>query len=135
MRSEAYIYSFTEPIDPEDLVILLRQTHWANKREAPDVQRMLNGSQITLGVWHEERLMAFSRVVTDDLYRAFIDDVIVDVEFRGQGIASTMLDKLLKRLQHVEQVMLDCDSEMASFYARFGFKHKGCSSMILENRP
>ena len=134
MMSEAYIYSFTEPIDPEDLVILLRQTDWANKREAPDVQRMLNGSQITIGVWYEERLIAFSRVVTDDLYRALIDDVIVDVEFRGQGIASTMLDKLLKRLQHVEQVMLDCASEMASFYARFSFKHKGGSSMILENR-
>ncbi len=129
-----YIYSFTEPINPEALHVLLRQTDWANTRSPLDIQRMLDRSQITLGVWDDDKLIAFSRVITDDMFRALIDDVVVDAAVRGQGIASTMLDKLLKRLQHVEQVMLDCDTDLSSFYARSGFRNKGGCSMLLEKQ-
>ncbi len=129
-----YIYSFTEPINPEALHVLLRQTDWANTRSPLDIQRMLDRSQITLGVWDDDKLIAFSRVITDDMFRALIDDVVVDAAVRGQGIASTMLDKLLKRLQHVEQVMLDCDTGLSGFYARSGFRNKGGCSMLLEKQ-
>ena len=132
--SKPYIYSFTEPINPEALHMLLRQTDWANMRSPLDIQRMLDRSQITLGVWDDDKLIAFSRVITDDMFRALIDDVVVDAAVRSQGIAATMLDKLLKRLQHVEQVMLDCDTGLSGFYARFGFRDKGCCSMLLEKQ-
>ncbi|MCE2473912.1 MAG: hypothetical protein J4G18_18840 [Anaerolineae bacterium] len=61
-----YIYSFTEPINPEELRRLLLQTSWANDRGPLDIQQMLDRSQITLGVWHEDQLIGFSRVITDD---------------------------------------------------------------------
>ncbi len=131
--SKPYTYSFSEPINPEALRALLVQTDWADTRSLLDIQRMLDHSQITLGVWKDDHLIAFSRVITDDIYRALIDDVVVDKAFRDQGIATTMLDKLLNRLQHVEQVMLDCATGLSGFYARFGFRPKGGSSMLLEN--
>lgn len=129
-----YIYSFGEPINPEDLHRLLQQTEWAQTRDPLDIQYLLDHSQLTLGVWDEERLIAFARVITDDRYRALIDDVVVDSDYRGRGIASHMLDTLLKRLEHIEQVMLDCDVELASFYAKFGFSQKECASMLRDNR-
>ncbi len=129
-----YIYSFTEPINPEDLRRLLLQTSWANKRGPLDIQQMLDRSQITLGVWHEDQLIGFSRVITDDLYRALIDDVVVDRAYRKQGVAAEMLEKILMRTQHVEIVMLDCDANLAGFYGKFGFKQKGGASMELRNK-
>ncbi len=123
------IFSFTEPINPEELRELFQQTGWAQNRDPLDIQQMLDRSQITLGVWDEDRLVAFSRVITDDRYRALIDDVVVDSAYRSQGIASTMLEKLLMRMQHIEIVMLDCAAELAGFYARHGFVEKGGSSM------
>lgn len=129
-----YIYSFTEPINPEELRRLLLQTSWANKRGPLDIQQMLDRSQITLGVWHEDQLIGFSRVITDDLYRALIDDVVVDRAYRKQGVAAEMLEKILKRTQHVEIVMLDCDANLAGFYGKFGFKQKGGASMELRNK-
>ena len=113
---------------------LLQQTDWAQSRDPLDIQFMLDHSQLTLGVWDEERLIAFARVITDDRYRALIDDVVVDSDYRGRGIASLMLDTLMKRLEHIEQVMLDCDFELAPFYARFGFSQKECASMLRDNR-
>lgn len=132
--SKPYIYSFSEPINPVALRALLQQTDWADRRSPLDIQRMLDHSQITLGVWNEDRLIAFSRVLTDDIYRALVDDVVVHSQFRNQGIASAMLDKLLKRLQHVEQIMLDCAPDLCGFYARFGFQAKDGASMLLENK-
>lgn len=126
-----YIYSFTEPVNAEELSELLKQTHWANKRSPLDVQKTLDHSQLTLGVWDDECLIGFCRVVTDDIYRALIDDVVVDDAYRDQGIATTMLEKLLKRLQHIEIVMLDCAPHLCGFYARLGFVEKTDTSMML----
>ncbi|MCY3866730.1 MAG: GNAT family N-acetyltransferase [Chloroflexi bacterium] len=112
---------------------LFKQTGWANTRNPLDVQQMLDRCHFTLGVWDEDQLIGFSRVITDDRYRALIDDVVVDSAYRGQGIASEMLDKMLKRMQHIETIMLDCAPELESFYGRFGFKAKDCSSMELNN--
>ena len=131
--STRYIYSFTEPIRPEQLMKLFKQTGWANTRNPLDVQQMLDRCHFTLGVWDEDQLIGFARVITDDRYRALIDDVVVDSAYRGQGIASEMLDKMLKRMQHIETIMLDCAPELESFYGRFGFKAKDCSSMELNN--
>lgn len=129
-----YIYSFTEPINPEELLRLLLQTTWAHKRGPLDIQQMLDRSQITLGVWDEDQLIAFSRVITDDRYRALIDDVVVDSAYREQGVASEMLERILKRTQHIEMVMLDCDAGLAGFYGKFGFEQKGGASMELHNK-
>ena len=128
-----YIFSFTEPISPEQLIKLFKQTGWANARDPLEIQQMLDRSHFTLGVWDEDQLIGFSRVITDDRYRALIDDVVVDSAYRGQGIASEMLDKMLKRMQHIEEIMLDCAPELEGFYARFGFQVKRSSSMLLRN--
>ena len=128
-----YIFSFTEPINPDELRTLFEQTSWANNRSPLDIQLMLDRSHFTLGVWDEDHLIGFARVITDDRYRALIDDVVVDSAYRKQGIASQMLDKMLKRLQHIESIVLECGPEMESFYGRFGFERNDSSSLKLRN--
>lgn len=129
-----YIYSFTEPINPEDLHRLFQQTDWADSRSPLDIQLMLDRSQITLGVWDEDLLIAFARVITDDRFRALLDDVVVDSAYRHQGVATQMLQRILKRVEHIEQVMLDCGLDVASFYERFGFAQKRGASMLLRRQ-
>ena len=129
-----FIYSFTEPLNPEDLQGLFQQTDWAQRRTPLDIQQMLDKSQLTLGVWDDDRLIGFARVVTDDLYRAWIEDLVVDRAYRKQGIASRMLAKLLKRLEHIEQVMLDCAPPQQTFYEKFGFQVKTAASMQLTRK-
>ena len=128
-----YIYSFSEPINPEELHRLFQQTSWAASRSPLDIQMMLDRSQITLGVWDEDHLIGFARVITDDLYRAVIDDVVVEGAYRHRGVASHMLEKILKRTEHIEIVMLDCDSDLIGFYGQFGFTAKDCAALELRN--
>jgi len=123
------IFSFTEPIRPEILQELFDQTTWAKSRDPLDIQQMLDNTQLTLGVWDNEKLVGFARAVTDDIYRALIEDVVVDSNYRKQGIGTHMIHKMLKRLEHVEVIMLDCDPTLVSFYEQHQFQQKTSASM------
>ena len=127
--SDQFTFSFTEPINPEILQILFKQADWTANRTPLDIQQMLDHSQLILGVWDDDKLIGFARVVTDNIYRAWILDVIVDQAYHEQGVGSHIVAKLLKRLEHIEEVILDCDTELVSFYEKHGFKMKSSASM------
>lgn len=126
---ERFTFSFTEPINPEQLQALFQQTDWAKSRSPLDIQQMIDNSQLILGVWDDDQLVGFARVVTDDIYRAWIEDVIVDEAYRKHGIGSHMVQKLLKRLQHIENITLDCVPDLTPFYEKHGFTTKKVTSM------
>ncbi len=127
--SEQFTFSFTEPINPETLQMLFKQAEWTTNRSPLDIQQMLDHSQLTLGVWDDDKLIGFARVITDNIYRAWIEDIIVDEAYHEQGIGSHIVDKLLKRLEHIEEVTLNCLAELVPFYERQGFKTKTIASM------
>lgn len=126
---QQFTYSFSEPINPEVLQRLLKQTDWADKRQPLEIQQMLDNSQLVLGVWKDEQLIGFARVITDDIYRAWIEDVVVHQDYRKMGVGSHMLEKLLKRLEHVEDITLNCNHELIPFYEKKGFKNKKIACM------
>ena len=115
-------YSFDRQIEPERLQGLLRQTGWANQRSIEGIQEMLQGTPLTLGVWEGDRLVGFARVITDGIYRALIDDVVVEESKRGTGIGSELMRQLIERLTEVEEVFLHCGEQVVSFYERHRFE-------------
>lgn len=135
MVSERFTYSFSEPINPEQLQTLFQQTDWAKTRSPLDIQHMLDNSQLILGVWDDDQLVGFARVVTDDIYRAWIEDIVVDEKHRHSGIGTHIVKKLLKRLEHIENVTIDCIPELETFYGKHGFKTKSVISMQVSHQP
>ena len=132
--SDQFTFSFTEPINPEILQVLFQQADWASSRSPLDIQNMLDNSQLTLGVWDDDKLIGFARVITDNIYRAWIEDVIVDKSYHQQGVGSHIVGKLLKRLEHIEEITLHCLAELAPFYEKHGFKAKTLTSMYIKRR-
>ena len=114
-------YSFERPLVPQDVQRLLKQTSWASHRETPGIEKMLKNSFLTLGVWDDDRLIGFARVLSDGAYRALIDDVVVDESYRGKGIGTEIMKHLLSRLKQVEEVFLRTGKEMVPFYEGLGF--------------
>lgn len=126
---EQFTFSFTEPINPEILQSLFKQADWTINRSPLDIQQMLDNSQLTLGVWDDDNLIGFARVITDNIYRAWIEDVVVDTSYHQQGVGSHIIAKLLIRLEHIEEVTLNCVAELVPFYEKHGFKNKTVASM------
>jgi predicted GNAT family N-acyltransferase len=122
-------YQFTNQIDLTALQRLFAQADWTASRSREQLARMLTHTRVCLGVWDGERLIGFARAITDDLFRAFVEDVIVDEAYRGQGIGAEIMHRLLERLAHVEEITLNCHDHLLPFYQRLGFERAGLNYM------
>ena len=122
-------YSFAQIITPADLLPLFAQAGWTANRSSEAIQTLLDHTRVYLGVWDGTRLVGFARAITDDLFRAYIEDVIVDSTYRGQGIGAEIMRHLLTRLAHVEEITLNCEDHLIPFYERFGFERVGMAYM------
>ena len=125
-------YSFDRQIEPEQLQGLLRQTGWANQRSIEGIQKMLDGTLVILGAWEGNHLVGFVRVITDGIYRALIDDVVVEESKRGTGIGSELMRRVVDRLSEVEEVFLRCGQHVVPFYERHNFERSNGVIMDLK---
>ena len=129
-------FSFDRPVGPEELGPLLNQSDWAQGRTGPGLETMLRMSSLKLGVWDDNRLVGFARVLSDGVYRCVIEDVIVDESYQDRGIGTRIMRTLMKELSGVEHVYLFTGGErLKQFYERLGFSLTPYLSMrILHDR-
>ena len=134
---EELVASWDRQITATQLLVLLEQTDWASGRSRSGLSRMLSASQLKLGLWRpsDNTLVGFLRVLTDGVYRALIDDVVVDESLRGTGWGTKLLELACARLADVEEVQLGCAEATAPFYERLGYRGwESPGTMVLE-RP
>lgn len=122
LNMTTYLYNVTNAIDVAELQKLFAQASWTTRRTPEAIQVMLDNTPVCLGVWDGDRLIGFARAITDDVFRATLEDVIVDEAYRGQGIGGEIVRRMLARLAHVEEIVLACADERIPFYAAHGFE-------------
>ena len=107
---------------------LFQGTWWAADRDEELTRRVLEGSDIVLGLGDPAgaELHAFCRVLTDGATLALVLDVVVAQHHRGTGLGRALIEHLLATdpVPKVASVELVCQPEMISFYEQFGFTAK-----------
>jgi len=109
----------------EDLCALYQQEWWSAGRTLAETRRMLERMPLVVGF--EEvatgRLVAFARVLTDFVYKAWIFDVIVAKEYRGRGLGRRLFSAVVDHpeLRGVEHLELYCLPELVPYYQGWGF--------------
>lgn len=107
-----------------DLMDLYKNEFWSDKRTREDVVKMLASTDVIIGLVDEcDRLIGFTRVLTDFVYKAMIFDVIIKPTHRKMGLGAKLMDAVLNhpKLQTVENFALNCLPHMMPFYERWGF--------------
>lgn len=97
--------------------------------------RLLAGSEaIVLAVdpAADERVVGFVTAVGDGVLASYIPLLEVLPAYRGRGIGSELVRRLLERLRDRYMVDLVCDEDLVPFYERFGMARYG--AMILRRR-
>tara|TARA_B110001452_G_scaffold102866_1_gene85377 strand:- start:122 stop:532 length:411 start_codon:yes stop_codon:yes gene_type:complete len=130
------IYDFSSQ-HLEQLHQLYQNVWWANKRSFEQTVACVKGSQVCIGLLDEqEKLVGFTRVITDGIFKAIIFDVIVCQSQRGNKLCLQLIDfvkahPVLNNAQHIE---LYCLPELESFYSILGFTTElgGVNLMRLE---
>jgi ribosomal protein S18 acetylase RimI-like enzyme len=121
-------YRFVEQINDRlrgDLMELYRHEWWTNQRCDADVARMLQHSDLVVGVCTDPggQLVGFTRVLTDRVFKALIFDVIVAPAHRHSGLGRRLIDHVLNHstLAGVRHIELYCRPELIRFYEQWGF--------------
>jgi GNAT superfamily N-acetyltransferase len=123
-------YRLVHELD-EGLVVQLHSLYrgewWSRDRMLDDTRRCVAGSQLCFALLNDaDRLVAFARVLTDFVFKAFIFDVIVAADHRARGLGDAIMQNVLQheRLRHVRHFELYCLPEMIPYYRRLGFSEE-----------
>ncbi|HVK98614.1 MAG TPA: GNAT family N-acetyltransferase [Dongiaceae bacterium] len=102
---------------------LYQNEWWSKGRTLDETVRCVRGSSLVFACVEEGQLIAFARVVTDFVFKAFVFDVIVAESARGTGLGERMIDAVLNhpQLTSVKHVELYCKPELVPFYQRWNF--------------
>ncbi len=124
-----------EPDRVPELRRLYAETWWAADRDEARVARIVAGSDLVFAVidLDVDRLVGFSRVLTDHSYIALLLDVIVDKYRQGTGLGRLLMSTVMEHptLASVETVELVCPPSLVGFYSRWGFSDSVGNSRLL----
>ncbi|NEO28806.1 MAG: GNAT family N-acetyltransferase [Kamptonema sp. SIO4C4] len=122
----------------EDLYQLYQKQWWTHQRQRRDIPRMLQHSDEIVAFCEPQnnQLVAFSRLLTDYVYRAYIFDVIVAEAHQKQGLGRKLIEAILQhpRLQAVEVFSLTCLPEMVKFYQKWGFTNSSGQVCLMRSQ-
>lgn len=106
-------------VDWVQMKTVLRQDNFDNGRSPEQLKASFENSYATCIAYTEEQIIGTARVLSDGVCNAYIVDVWTLSSFRRQGIARTMMQTLLNRLQG-QHVYLFTD-DTVDFYRKLGF--------------
>jgi aralkylamine N-acetyltransferase len=109
----------------EQITWLYRSQGWWNGADNPElVLRIIQGSHCFMIARDDREIIGMGRSISDRTSDAYIQDVTVKKNFRGQGIGTHIIRMIINRLQMDGVFWIGLIAEKGShgFYETIGFK-------------
>lgn len=108
-------------LDIELIHNFLTTSYWAVGRTIEEVKKSIEHS-ICFGVYKDGKQIGFARIVTDYTVIAYLMDVFILEEYRGNGFSKLLLKRIFEdyRFKSIKKWML-ATKDAHSLYAQFGF--------------
>jgi len=100
---------------------LANDSYWAKTR-TPEQTRTAIENSICFGLYHDDQQIGFARVVSDQATFAYLGDVFVLNEFRGQGLSKWLMETIVAHpdLQGLRRWVL-ATRDAHGLYEQYGF--------------
>ena len=108
-------------LDIDVICEFLSRSYWANKRPRDAIEKSIQFS-LNFGVYDGNDQIGFARVVTDRAVFAYLCDVFIHEEYRGQALGKWMMQCILAHpdLQGLRRWCL-LTQDAHGLYEQFGF--------------
>ena len=110
-----------ERIDREAVARWLNGTYWAENRSWEDIFRSWDNSGVVFGLYADESLAGFARVITDFVTTAYLADVFVAPEHRGRGLGLLLVQTIVSHPELAALNWLLHTKDAHWLYERVGF--------------
>ena len=114
-------YSIKRIPNNEDLQKLYLSVGWdVYVKNNEDMTVLLKNTCYFVTVWDNDQLVGLTRVISDDHSIAYVQDILIDPDYQGNGIGSKLLNMIKERFNHVRQVVLmtDTSEKTINFYEK-----------------
>lgn len=110
----------------------LKDVYWAAGRTIVEVQTTIDSS-FCFGIYLDEKQIGFCRVITDYVVFAYVMDVFIDENHRGNGYSSILINAMMTepKLQEVKIWRL-ATSDAHFLYEKFGFNSLAHPEKMME---
>jgi len=121
-------YSFIDSIDSklaEEIGELYKEAGWWN--EAPskpnEVIELVAGSYCFALAFCDSSVVGMGRAISDGVSDAYVQDITVLPEFRGQGVAGAIVEMIVRRLKDngIDWIGLVAERGTHKLYEELGF--------------
>ncbi|MGI6200240.1 MAG: GNAT family N-acetyltransferase [Christensenellales bacterium] len=101
---------------------------WSDGSETPQQQERFNigfiHATLVVSAWEGERLIGAVRVLSDQVFRSIIYDLLVDPDYQHRGIGRELARRCMAHYPTSEW-LVQTTPERASFYEGLGFQVNG----------
>jgi GNAT superfamily N-acetyltransferase len=120
-RGEYCISTEKTRLDTDLIYSFLTRSYWAAGRPVEVIARSIENS-LAFGVYRNNRQVGFARVITDYATFAWVADVFILEEFRGQGLAKWLMEVIVSHpeLQGFRRWVL-ATKDAHELYRKYGF--------------
>jgi GNAT superfamily N-acetyltransferase len=133
MRWDNYeISTDPERLDLEAICSFLERSYWANTRPRQVIERSLQNS-LCFGLYNGDQQIGFARVVTDYATFAWLCDVFIHEDYRGQGLGKRLMSAVVSHpdLQGLRRWML-ATRDAHGLYRQYGFRELKAAERWME---
>ncbi|MDP2006001.1 MAG: GNAT family N-acetyltransferase [Rubrivivax sp.] len=119
-------------LDVKSIHAFLSETYWSPGIPLTTVERAIENS-VCVGTYSGGAQIGFARMVTDKATFAYLADVYVLEEHRGNKLSKRMMEALLQlqELQGLRRMML-ATRDAHALYEKFGFKALSAPTRFME---
>lgn len=112
--------------DREGVVALFKDAGWWDESYGSGdfIPLIVRRSTVFVGAFDGERLVGMGRAISDGISDAYIQDVVVLGEMRGQGIGKRIVEEIIRRLHRrgIDWIGLVSTPGSEGFYRTMGFE-------------
>ncbi|WP_066496658.1 GNAT family N-acetyltransferase [Abyssisolibacter fermentans] len=112
-----------EKLDILAVFNLLKSSYWASEREKSVIIQSIKNS-LCYSLFYGDEQIGFARVITDFATYAYLCDLIIDSNFRGQGLGKWLVKSILNHPQLCTLKKWSLHTRDAQeLYKQFGFAY------------
>ncbi len=110
----------------DDLKALYKSAGWwetSHDQDSDFLNHIVKRSALFAGAFFKNKMIGMGRVISDLVSDAYIQDVVVLDEYKGQGIGKNIIKLLVEKLKenNVDWIGLVAEPGTSSFYEDLGF--------------
>jgi GNAT superfamily N-acetyltransferase len=119
-------------LDIGSIHTFLAESYWSPGVPRSVVERAIQNS-LCFGIFQADKQVGFARIITDKATFAYLADVYVLPEHRGQGLSLRLMEQIIRHpdLQGLRRMML-ATRDAHTLYEKFGFKPLAAPERVME---